>query len=64
VGAGLQVRHHRRRWTLKIQHAVEEFTRGSVADLVAYPIDADVTVNMPDEVALTANSSAATAAQK
>jgi putative transposase len=37
--------------TLKILHVVDEFTREALADLVAYSIDADATVNALDKVA-------------
>lgn len=51
--------------TLKILHVVDEFTRESLADMVAYSIDADATVNQLDKVAAlpaSRNSSAATTA--
>jgi transposase InsO family protein len=37
--------------TLKILHIVDEFTRESLADVVAYSIDADATVCMLDKIA-------------
>jgi putative transposase len=37
--------------TLKILHVVDEFTRESLADLVAYSIDADATVTALDKIA-------------
>jgi transposase InsO family protein len=36
--------------TIKILHVVDEYTRESLADVVAYSIDADATVNALDEV--------------
>lgn len=39
--------------TLKILHVVDEFTRESLADLVAHSIDADATVNTLDKIAAT-----------
>jgi putative transposase len=36
--------------TLKILHVVDEYTRESLADVVAYNIDADATVNVLDKV--------------
>jgi putative transposase len=38
--------------TLKILHVVDEFTRESLADMVAYSIDADATVAVLDKIAV------------
>jgi len=36
--------------TIKILHVIDEFTRESLADVVAYSIDADTTVNTLDKI--------------
>ena len=36
--------------TIKILHVVDEYTRESLADVVAYCIDADATVNALDKI--------------
>jgi putative transposase len=50
VGVGLPVRRHRHRPVLKLLDVVDEFTRESLAEIVAHSIDADATVAHVDKI--------------
>jgi hypothetical protein len=50
VGTRLPVRRHFSGRTIKILHAIDEFTRESLADLVDSSIEAGATVNVLDKL--------------